>query len=315
MHDERASRNAPQSAARHARCRRDRVRHDGVRVFHPRPDGGTASDRGRFRIARRRAQRRRDRNHQGAGRGFARPRHRADGAGAGLSLPPDRAGSRRRAMGIMVPMVETPEQARQIASWCRYPPTGVRGSAFGMAHDDYAAGDVVAKMRIANERTLVIALVETARGIENIDAIMAVDGIDIGWLGHFDLTASMGIPGQFEHPDFLRAVEALVAACRAQSQAGRVSRRLGRNGAGVAGKGVPRDRLQHRYRPVAGFAARRAGEAACRRGVTRSRGDRVGLSLRAKRSNLVGTRRSVDGTRLLRRCTPRNDRTKQSRSG
>ena len=117
------------------------------------------------------------------------------------------------AMGIMVPMVETPEQARQIASWCRYPPTGVRGSAFGMAHDDYAAGDVVAKMRTANERTLVIALVETARGIENIDAIMAVDGIDIGWLGHFDLTASMGIPGQFEHPDFLRAIEALVAAC------------------------------------------------------------------------------------------------------
>src|SRR5436305_2171752 len=67
------------------------------------------------------------------------------------------------AMGIMVPMVETEEQARQIASWCRYPPNGVRGSAFGMAHDDYSAGDVVKKMRAANERTLVIALVETAR--------------------------------------------------------------------------------------------------------------------------------------------------------
>ncbi len=117
------------------------------------------------------------------------------------------------AIGIMVPMVETGEQAGQIASWCRYPPAGVRGSAFGMAHDDYAAGDVTEKMRIANERTLVIALVETARGIANIDAIMATDGIDIGWLGHFDLTASMGIPGQFEHPDFLRAVDALVAAC------------------------------------------------------------------------------------------------------
>src|SRR3954451_19202823 len=117
------------------------------------------------------------------------------------------------AMGIMVPMVETEEQARQIASWCRYPPQGVRGSAFGMAHDDYAGGDVVEKMRIANQRTLVIALVETARGIANIDAIMEVDGIDIGWLGHFDLTASMGIPGQFEHPDFLGAVERLVAAC------------------------------------------------------------------------------------------------------
>src|SRR4051812_13931840 len=117
------------------------------------------------------------------------------------------------AMGIMVPMVETEGQARQIASWCRYPPAGVRGSAFGMAHDDYAGGDVVEKMRIANERTLVIALVETARGIANIDRIMAVEGIDIGWLGHFDLTASMGIARQFDHPDFLRAVDALVAAC------------------------------------------------------------------------------------------------------
>src|SRR4051812_6219732 len=95
------------------------------------------------------------------------------------------------AMGIMVPMVETAEQARQIASLCRYPPEGVRGWALGMAHDDYAGGDVVEKMRIANQRTLVIALVEPARGIANIAAIMEVDGIDIGWLGHFDLTASM----------------------------------------------------------------------------------------------------------------------------
>jgi 2-keto-3-deoxy-L-rhamnonate aldolase RhmA len=117
------------------------------------------------------------------------------------------------AMGIMVPMVETEEQAGQIASWCRYPPRGVRGSAFGMAHDDYSVGDVAQKMRIANERTLVIAPVETARGIANIEAIMAVNGIDVGWLDHFDLTASMGIPGQFEHPDFLRAVDSLIAAC------------------------------------------------------------------------------------------------------
>ncbi|MBV9969074.1 MAG: hypothetical protein JO228_03740, partial [Xanthobacteraceae bacterium] len=103
------------------------------------------------------------------------------------------------AMGIMVPMVETAKQARQIASWCRYPPAGVRGVAFGMPHDDYAGGDVAAKMSEANERTLVIALVETARGIANVEEIMAVPGVDVGWLGHFDLTTSMGIPGQFGH--------------------------------------------------------------------------------------------------------------------
>jgi 2-keto-3-deoxy-L-rhamnonate aldolase RhmA len=122
------------------------------------------------------------------------------------------------AMGIMVPMVETAAQAAQIASWCRYRPQGVRGVAFGMPHDDYSGGDVVQKLREANERTLVIALIETAAGIANAEAIMSTDGIDVGWLGHFDLTNSMGIPGQFAHPDFLGAVDRLLAACQAQGK-------------------------------------------------------------------------------------------------
>jgi 2-keto-3-deoxy-L-rhamnonate aldolase RhmA len=123
------------------------------------------------------------------------------------------------AMGIMVPMTETGEQAENIARWCRYRPEGVRGLAFGIGHDEYAAGDILAKMRAANERTLVIALVETATGIENIDAIMAVPGIDVGWLGHFDLTDSMGIAGQFSDPRFLAGVDKLVAACRRNGKA------------------------------------------------------------------------------------------------
>jgi 2-dehydro-3-deoxyglucarate aldolase/4-hydroxy-2-oxoheptanedioate aldolase len=68
-------------------------------------------------------------------------------------------------------------------------------------------------MAQANARTLVIALVETARGIGNIEAIMATPGIDLGWLGHYDLTDSMGITAQFEHPDFAAAVERFLAAC------------------------------------------------------------------------------------------------------
>jgi len=117
------------------------------------------------------------------------------------------------ALGIMVPMVETEEQARQIANWTRYRPEGTRGLAFSMAHDDYLGGDVADKMREANERVMAIALIETAKGIENADAIMAVAGIDVGWLGHFDLTDSMGIAGQFDDPRFDEAVKHLVAAC------------------------------------------------------------------------------------------------------
>lgn len=117
------------------------------------------------------------------------------------------------ALGIMVPMVETEEQARQIAAWTRYRPEGVRGLAFSMAHDDYLGGEVAVKMREANERVMAIALIETEKGIENADAIMAVPGIDVGWLGHFDLTDSMGIAGQFDHPRFDAAVTHLVSAC------------------------------------------------------------------------------------------------------
>lgn len=122
-------------------------------------------------------------------------------------------------MGIMVPMVETADQAAKIASWCRYRPHGVRGLAFGVAHDDYADGDHVAKMKAANERVLVIALIETAVGIENVNAIMATPGIDVGWMGHFDLTNSLGIDGQFEHPQYKAAVKKLANACKRNGKA------------------------------------------------------------------------------------------------
>jgi 2-dehydro-3-deoxyglucarate aldolase/4-hydroxy-2-oxoheptanedioate aldolase len=118
------------------------------------------------------------------------------------------------ATGIMIPMVETPEQAGAIVACTRYPPAGRRGAAFNVAaHDDYTMGGVAEKIAAAHARTLVICLVETAAGMENVDAIAAVDGVDVLWLGHFDLTSSMGIAAQFDHPRFLSAVDALLAAC------------------------------------------------------------------------------------------------------
>src|ERR1700674_600905 len=122
-------------------------------------------------------------------------------------------------MGIMVPMVETAEQAGDIARWCRYRPQGVRGLAFGMAHDDYAGGDHVATMKAANARNLVIALIETAAGLENVEAIMATPGIDVGWIGHYDLTNALGIDGQFGHPRYKSAVKRLVRACEHNGKA------------------------------------------------------------------------------------------------
>jgi len=124
------------------------------------------------------------------------------------------------AMGVMVPMVETREQAELIVSCTRYPPVGVRGAAFGVSpHDDYSDLPVVEKMRLAHDRTLVICLVETVKGHENVDAIAAVPGVDVCWLGHFDTTNFMGIPAQWDHPRYVAAVQALVAACRKHGKA------------------------------------------------------------------------------------------------
>lgn len=118
------------------------------------------------------------------------------------------------AMGVEVPMVESAAQARAIVSAVRYPPTGARGVAFGgTAHDDYQGGDLPALMAAENARTLVICLIESPAGIQHVDAIAAVDGVDVLWLGQVDLTCAMGIAGQYEHPAYLDAVDRLVAAC------------------------------------------------------------------------------------------------------
>jgi len=116
--------------------------------------------------------------------------------------------------GLMIPMVEDAAQARAIAEATRYPPMGRRGAAFGFAHDDYAGGDPAEKIARANSQTLVIAQIETERGLANVDEIAATDGIDVLWVGHFDLANFLGIPGEFQNPVFTDAVKAVVAAGR-----------------------------------------------------------------------------------------------------
>jgi 2-keto-3-deoxy-L-rhamnonate aldolase RhmA len=118
------------------------------------------------------------------------------------------------ALGLLVPMVESAEEMTTLISWTRYPPDGCRGAIFGGAHDDYGGGSIAEKMGVANERTLVMPLIETVRGLEAVDKIAAVAGVDGLHLGQMDLTISMGIPGQFEHPAFQQDLERLLAACR-----------------------------------------------------------------------------------------------------
>ena len=123
------------------------------------------------------------------------------------------------AQGVMVPMVNSAAEARAIAEATHYPPKGRRGAAFSFAHDDYEPGDPAAKMKAADARNLVIAQIETERGLEAVEEIAAVDGIDCLWLGHFDLTNFLGIPGEFDNPIYVAAVKRIVAAGRRHKKA------------------------------------------------------------------------------------------------
>ena len=122
------------------------------------------------------------------------------------------------AHGIMVPMVGSAEEAAHIADCAHYPPVGHRGAAFGVAHDDYRAADPATAMARAAARTLMIAQIETVEGLDSVEAIAATPNIDVIWLGHFDLTNFMGIPGQFQHPDYLAAVRRIAAAAKAHGK-------------------------------------------------------------------------------------------------
>jgi 2-keto-3-deoxy-L-rhamnonate aldolase RhmA len=117
--------------------------------------------------------------------------------------------------GVMAPMIETAEQARTLVESARYPPLGRRGFGVIMS-DELAGGGPGARAERANRETVVIAQIESPRGIENADEILSVPGIDLVWLGQFDLSLGLGVPGQFDHPSYLEAVDHLVRAAQAR---------------------------------------------------------------------------------------------------
>jgi 2-keto-3-deoxy-L-rhamnonate aldolase RhmA len=123
------------------------------------------------------------------------------------------------ALGVMIANVETPQQARQIVDYVKYPPTGHRGLGLGAAHNDYRMPDPPVYLREANENTTVICQIESRAGVENCEEIAATPGVDCLWVGHFDLTASMGIVSQFQHPEFLAAMKRVADAAHARGKA------------------------------------------------------------------------------------------------
>lgn len=124
------------------------------------------------------------------------------------------------AEGIMSPMVESVAEAEQFIEKMKYPPQGRRAVSLRVAHDRYGypVQPVAQMMASANAQNVYFAKIETVAGVDNVEQIAALGGVDGLWIGHVDLSASMGIPGQLDHPEFTAAVERIVAACRANAK-------------------------------------------------------------------------------------------------
>jgi len=117
------------------------------------------------------------------------------------------------AHGIMFPRVNTAAEAEACVAALRYPPLGVRGVAsmnraagFGVTFKDYVATH--------KDKLLGVVQVETVESVEHVDEIAAVDGADVLFIGPLDLTTSLGVLGQFDHPDFIAALERTAAAAK-----------------------------------------------------------------------------------------------------
>jgi len=122
------------------------------------------------------------------------------------------------AQGVMVPFVSSVAEAQATVAAMRYPPRGFRGVAKNHRASGFGA-DFEEYYLYAHEWLLTLAQIETAEAITNIDGIAAVDGIDVLFVGPTDLTYNIGIRDQFDHPEFLGAIQRVVAAARKHGKA------------------------------------------------------------------------------------------------
>ena len=121
-------------------------------------------------------------------------------------------------LGIVVPHVDTAEEATRIARALRYPPDGHRSVAGGLPHFGYAKIGLAETCAALNAATLVIVMLETPTAIANAEAIAAVPGIDSLLIGTNDLAMEMGIPGAFADDRIAAAYRRVCEACRAHGK-------------------------------------------------------------------------------------------------
>ncbi len=118
------------------------------------------------------------------------------------------------AQGIIYPRVESPELLEQAISWTKFPPAGIRGYGLSGPQFDYQPSSFAEAVEHSNTQTLVVVQFETRTAMERREELLAVPGIDVAMIGPADLSVSLGVPGEFEHPTLVDAVMAFMESCR-----------------------------------------------------------------------------------------------------
>jgi 2-keto-3-deoxy-L-rhamnonate aldolase RhmA len=121
------------------------------------------------------------------------------------------------ALGIMIPDVQDGAEARAIVDAAKYAPLGKRGVAIGTANTDFKRVDPEEFLNYANENITVIYLIESQTGLEHVEEIACTAGVDVLWVGQFDLSHSLGIAGEFRHPSFVDALKLVVDTAQEHS--------------------------------------------------------------------------------------------------
>ena len=120
--------------------------------------------------------------------------------------------------GIMIPMVNDEKEAAEIVKYSKYPPYGLRGAGFGFAHNDYKNDKPKDLMKAANENLINILQIESKNGLENVEKIAQLKHVDCLWVGHFDLTNFLGVPGEFQSKIYLDAINRIVNAAKSANK-------------------------------------------------------------------------------------------------
>jgi 2-keto-3-deoxy-L-rhamnonate aldolase RhmA len=117
------------------------------------------------------------------------------------------------AQGVIFPRVESPELLERAVSWTKFPPLGVRGFGLAATHVDYERATIPQILEHMNANVMVVLQIETKLAVDRREELLSVPGIDAVLIGPVDLSISLGVPGDFQHPSMIEAMEKIRDSC------------------------------------------------------------------------------------------------------